>query len=242
MKIQPKAIAAVIMAVIVILEWRKGYFKGLKTYRPSLTSPPYPAFFLSLPVLMAILLPLDPFLLEGIQSFGVHYPKVVDFGGFIGKNVNFWYILGGAYLVSLVIKKEWSEKIFSALLASALTGLVVHFLKMVFLRARPDAGFGPFSLLNWDGLWKGTRAFQSFPSGDVALVAGAAAYFFYESKNRFFRWLIFLFPLSNALSRVSGSRHWFSDTAFSMGIALVLARMIWDYRKHVLNFSSHENS
>lgn len=234
MKFQPKSVIGVILAAIVIREWRKGYFKGIKTYRPSLRSRPYPALLLSLPLLMAALLPLDPFLLKVIQSFGAHYPKIVDFGGFIGRNLNFWYLMSGIYLLSLLGKKDWSEKVFGALLGSTFTGLAIHALKMMFLRARPDFDLGPLSFFNWDGLLKDQSAFQSLPSGDVALVAGAAAYFFYATKNQIFRWVIFLFPLSTALARVSGNRHWFSDTALSMGIALILARLIWDYRKETL--------
>jgi membrane-associated phospholipid phosphatase len=124
--------------------------------------------------------------------------------------------------------------VFSALLSSFVTALIVTVFKFLSLRARPYAEFGPFSFFNFHGLTQDARAFQSFPSGDVGVVAGAAAYLFFTTKNRFSGVLIFLLPLCTAFARMSANKHWPSDTLFAIGLGLIAAKFVRDYKKFKL--------
>ncbi|MFA7001384.1 MAG: phosphatase PAP2 family protein, partial [Candidatus Omnitrophota bacterium] len=104
-------------------------------------------------------------------------------------------------------------------------------LKLVFLRARPVTGEGPLSFFNLEGWGRKANLFYSLPSGDVAVVAGAAAYLFYRVKNTALRALLMLLPVLTAFSRVYKSKHWPSDTAFAVGLALLAALFVVHYER-----------
>ena len=225
------------LAAAFFLEFRKGYFKDLPAYLKSRSFKPSARTLVlilcSVPFVILFMHFADPVLLRHIQA--LHAPVaqgVVILGRFIGKNNNFWKILLTIYFLAIALRQEvWSKTAFGAILASVLTGLASTGLKWTFLRYRPDGNPNSLSFFNWDGLVKDNNLFQSFPSGDVALVTGACTYFFYAFKNHAFRWGIFLLPLATAFSRVSVNRHWPSDTLFSIFLGLVVARFVWDYRK-----------
>jgi membrane-associated phospholipid phosphatase len=101
-------------------------------------------------------------------------------------------------------------------------------LKMIFLRARPDTGVGPFVFFHWSALASDTRPYESFPSGDVAIVAGAAAVFFFKTRAPW-RWLWLILPLCTAYSRVLLNRHWPADTLASLGLGLWVAFCLSGY-------------
>lgn len=233
-----KLVIGVLLALMIYGEWKKGYFKGVRNYRKNLSFKTFRRGFFAFLFLILLLIPFDPFFLHTIQSFGARYPQIFTFGQWINRNIHFWMILISLYFLCTVCKKKGgATQVFDAILASAGAGLLCHLLKFVFLRARPDSGHSPFSFLNAGGLLDHVKQFQSFPSGDVALISGAASYFFFAAQNsslRPFRWVIFLFPLLSAMARVNGDRHWLSDTVASLGIALMVGRWIWDYRKSVL--------
>lgn len=237
-KISMKLIIGVLLALMIYGEWKKGYFKGVASYRKKLSFKTCRGVFFAFLFLTLFLIPFDPFFLDTIQSFGRQVPQIFTFGQWINRNIHFWMILISLYFLCVVCKKKGgATQVFDAILASAGAGLVCHLLKFIFLRARPDSGHSPFSFLNAGGLWDNIKQFQSFPSGDVALISGAASYFFFAVKKlslRPFRWVVFLFPLISALARVNGDRHWLSDTVASLGVALMVGRLIWDYRKSVL--------
>ena len=111
--------------------------------------------------------------------------------------------------------------------ASLIGSVIIYAVKFISLRARPYAGMGPYSFFNPAGFLEDARAFQSFPSGDVGIIAGPAAYFFFQIQNRGIRWLIWLFPLSTALSRVTFNKHWPSDTFSSFIFSILTVVLIW---------------
>ncbi len=154
--------------------------------------------------------------------------EALRFGSCLGWPAYVWTILVIGYIVGMIAKKETiSQYTSGALFSSALTALAAILLKLVFLRARPPANLGPFSFFNLEGLLKGKGMFQSLPSGDVAIIAGACAYVFYLLKDSFWRWLILLLPLCTAYARISLNKHWPSDTLASIGFSLILGRLVF---------------
>lgn len=175
----------------------------------------------------------DQAILRWIQSGKDSYlAGIIHFGDTISRNVEFWIVLGALNLLALLSRKEnLKDFAFGIFLGSALTGLIGHLLKFVFLRARPYGGFGPFSFFNIQGLTEGEHVFQSLPSGDVLLVSGASAFLFFALKNQVSRGLVFLFPLTTAVYRVAENKHWPSDTLASIGLSLIVAFFLWNHKK-----------
>lgn len=235
--LQPKPLIGITLAGILLWEWRKGYFRGWEKFQPGPFFQSCRAPLLLFPILVAAILPFDPLGLKAVQLLGARLAWFVDFGAFFSRNSNFWTLLIGTYLASLAVKQERaSQRIFGVIVGSALAGLACYLLKFVFLRARPSAGLGPLSFFNWDGLLQDTSAFQSFPSGDMGLVGGAAGYLFYAIRNRYLRWLPFLFPLATLFARIDVNRHWLSDLVCALGVSLIVSRAIWDCQKRSLLF------
>lgn len=229
---QPKLLIGIALAGALLWEWRKGYFRGWEKFQPGPFFKSCRVPLLGFPIVVAALLPFDPFLLKAVQLLGARLAWFSDFGAFLGRNSNFWAFLIGTYLVSLAARQGGaSKRILGVIVGSALAGLTCYLLKFVFLRARPSAGLGAFSFFNWDGLLHDTNEFQSLPSGDMGLMGGAACYLFYAVRNRYLRWLPFLFPLATLFARTAGNRHWFSDLVFSLGVSLIVSRAIWDCQK-----------
>ena len=223
-----KLIIEILFGIIVLQEFRNGYFAA------------FPSFFRSFPwrsyrnacfwVLVLIpLLYLDPMLLGTIQSFdSPSAEKVLNFGRMMGRNL--WWYLMGLYLTAYLSGKRKIREIFlGALLGAGLAGAIGFLFKFIFLRARPFNNLGHFSFFNIEGLTEDLNKFQSFPSGDVVIVAGTVSYLFFKSRKGYGRWLLFLLPFSTALSRVMLNRHWPSDTVAAVLIALFVGHFFSRY-------------
>ncbi len=227
-RLAPKIFVGVLLFMTLVQAVRNGDFKSFKNFNKKFSLRFYLPLLISFPIVIACLLPFDSFF-RSVLNASPWLKGITEFGSFIGDNFKFWMIFVGIHLVLRWMKKEdWAKKFFGAVLGGAFAGLTVHLLKFVFLRARPYVGLGPFTFFDYQGFLSDHRGFQSFPSGDVALVAGAASYLFYSTKSRF-RWLIFLLPLSTALARVYLDRHWVTDTVGSIFLGLILSRLVGDY-------------
>ena len=228
---QNKLFMGVLLALIIFWEYRRGYFKGTKNYLKSVSFKPYYTPLLFFMVLIILLFFLDPALLRGIQALDSPYIQgMSDFGAQISRNL--WIGLIGAYWISfLTNQKRFCRFVFGMFLSTALTGLVGHGLKLVFLRARPYGNLGPFSFFNLGGLTQNDRVFQSLPSGDVSITAGATCYLFYALRGNYFRWFVLLIPLSTAFSRVDLNRHWPSDTLAAIGVGIIVAQWMVNYEQ-----------
>lgn len=226
-----KPIVGVAVVLIFLREWREGFFNRLKGFVKKLPFRSYGGFMVAFPSVVILTLLFDPYLISVLQGFDGPFAQwIVTFGHQLGRDVNLWLGLVGFYSVaSLTGQVKWRKYIFGLLLASLMTGVLSYFLKFVFLRSRPDNLLGPYSFFNLAGLIHGKRAFQSFPSGDVAVTAGAASCLFFLIPNRILRWFSFLIPLSTAFSRIGLNRHWPSDTIASFMMSLIVAKLICDY-------------
>ena len=230
-RIAPKILTGILLFLAFFGAWRRGDFKRGK-FQPGPFPKPCLWLLISFPILAAFLLPLDGFLHRVILSVAGRsfFAPLEKFGSLISDNINFWlYLLGIYYLLRLAKQPAWAKRFLAAVLAAGLAGLACHGLKFIFLRARPYTGLSPFSFFNWEKFAGDPKAFQSFPSGDVAIVSGAAGYFFYAFPNRPLRWLILLLPLCTAFARVSLNRHWVSDTAASLWLGFIISRGVWNY-------------
>lgn len=227
-RLAPKIFVGALLFITLVLAWRRGDLKGFKDFKRNFSWRRYLILLLGFPLAVILFMPLDITLRALIPNLaGMKW--VTEFGSFIGDNFKYWFIVIGIHLAFVIFKKEdWARKFFGAVLSGAVTGLAVHLLKFVFLRARPYTGLTPFVFFDQAGYAADHRGFQSFPSGDVGLVAGAATYLFYSTRHPL-RWLFFLLPLSTALARVYLDRHWFSDTVGSFCLSLILGRLVWDY-------------
>ena len=229
LRLGPKLTIAVLLFLAIFQAWKKGYFKDLRQ-RQKLSLKPYAVLLITFPLLIAALLPFDEFMLHAVQSWSKHFIWVVEFGRFIGGNVTFWAFLVAVYFLCGFFRRElWGQRILGVILGSVATALVCHGMKFLFMRARPYTGHSPLDFFNLSGFMTDYRAFQSFPSGDVALVGGGASYIFYANPNRRLRWLVFLLPLATAIARVSLNRHWVSDTVGSFWLSLIVCRGVWNY-------------
>jgi membrane-associated phospholipid phosphatase len=236
-----KPLTGILIALIVVLELWRGYFKGFKGYCRSFSIKPYLFVLVLIPILVLLLLPFDYTILRFVQSLNetpVRY--FYYFGSQMGDDI--WIYIFAVYFLFLAFKRESTPAVFGAILGVALTGLLATILKMILMRARPMMEMGPFSFFNLDAILKDEGHFQSFPSGDVAIVAGAATYFFFALKNPV-RYLIFLIPISTAFARVSLHRHWPSDVLTSIILSIIVARFLTDFadsRKTICSTKPHE--
>lgn len=214
------------VALTVILEARSGYFSSFKRFSAAgFTGAPlffYPAVFFA--VLFAFF--WDANILHFLQSLNDPATALVSgIGRFLGKKM--LVVLIGFYLVSAVFRHVSVHRMVRGMLfASALSGLVITVLKFTFMRARPSGGLGPYCFFNLDGTMHGQHVFQSFPSGDVAVVAGAFGYLFYAVKSKYLRLLCVLTVLATALSRIQRNSHWPSDTLAAFAIGFAVSRWI----------------
>lgn len=219
------------IVLIVLREWRDGFFSRLKGFLKEISFESYRGLAIAFPCAVIFTLFLDPYLTTLLQGLkGPFVESITTFGHRLGRDVNLWIGLAGLYsLASLTGRIKWRRYTFGILLGSLSSGILAHLLKFVFLRSRPDNQLGPYSFFNLGGLLGGERAFQSLPSGDVAVVAGASSCLFFMIPHRTLRWFVFLLPLSTAFSRIGLNRHWPSDTVASLMMSLVVAKFICDY-------------
>lgn len=219
------------VVLIILREWRDGFFNRLKGFLKEISFQSYRGLVIALPSAVVLTLFLDPYLIKVLQGFDGPFARwIITFGHRLGRDVNLWIGLIGLYaLASLTGRIKWRRYVFGVILGSLLTSTLAHFLKFVFLRSRPDNQLGPYSFFNFTEFAEGGRAFQSLPSGDVAVVAGASSCLFFMIPNRILRWFVFLLPLSTAFSRIGLNRHWPSDTVGSFMMSLIVAKFICDY-------------
>ena len=226
LEILPKVLTISAVVMVAFLEIFQGYFRGWKTCWQQggwLRLDGTHAAVLC--VLMGLMFFGDPAVRGAIQAHDDSWAAAAfsNFGHQLGRYL--FVILAGLYAAGLALKnRESCRMVFGMILTSAVTALLITLLKFTFLRARPFAGLGPLSFFHWKGLIHDDRTFQSFPSGDVAIVSGAAAYLFYMLKQPLLRWLPVMALLSTVFSRISRNRHWPSDTIGSILIALIVAK------------------
>jgi len=148
-------------------------------------------------------------------------------GAHLGRWI--WLYVALAYWVMRILRLPRMAKLFSfALTTTLFTAVVTHGLKFLIARARPYENLGALSWFNHAGGVQDRRGFQSFPSGDAAIVAAVAFFFFYATPSRFWRWLWLLFPLATAFSRVTLNKHWPSDT---LGAWILANAFAWLFYK-----------
>ena len=207
-----KLLMVALFLLMLLLEWRKGHIKIAPSCLLKTNWGLYGKILFLFGALSIGISFLDPLLVGIVQ--GVRHPLfawAADGGGWLGRSVNLWFILAAGYFIFLIFpwfrRRLEASRIFSCLLSVALASILSSGIKRIFLRARPDAHQGHLSFFNFDGLTRNETLFQSFPSGDVAVVAGAASCLFFIIRNRFLRWLPLLLPLCTAFARISANRH-----------------------------------
>lgn len=233
-----KAVTIIIiiaLSTIAIWQQRKlGYFSQFKIYlRNSAGRLCLQLFLLS--VIYVGLLFVDPPFLKLLQS--IQFPffqNLLDFGAWLGKRGHLWLvILSGYFLFAWVKNNQGKQLAFGSFLSMLSTVNIAFILKHIFFRARPGMNDGPFSFFHiGSGSWN-KNAFLAFPSGDVAIVAGASIFLFYNIKNIYVRLILLVLPLLTALSRMSLNRHWPSDVIFSIGLGFIFALFIRQYELKV---------
>jgi membrane-associated phospholipid phosphatase len=229
----PQIAIAFSFFAIFLEQWQKGYFKRVKSYFGTFNIKPYLIIFVLFIVLFVPIFIFDLYLIKQVEA--AEGQKWVDwiarFGRQIGRNNNFWMYVILAYFVSRRLFKKQAIHFLGVILSSALAGIVCTVMKFTFLRARPENNLGPYSFFHLDGALKDSSLFQSFPSGDVVLVAGAAGYCFFALRRYAVRWFIFLLPLATAISRMARNDHWPSDTLVSVGLGVMMGKLVWDYHQ-----------
>ncbi|MCM8774925.1 MAG: phosphatase PAP2 family protein [Candidatus Omnitrophica bacterium] len=229
----PKIWTIVLVCLILYRELENGYFKGFVPYLKTVSFRPYIRILVFFGIFLVAVFFLDPFLSTKTVQFK-HQTwaiLVADFGGFLGRQVNPWVFLTLFYGVGILWQRRmlprWS---FGGLLSGTLTVLLASVFKFCFLRARPYAELGHLSFFNVAGILEDDRAYQSFVSGDVAIVAGISCYFLYQLRNTFFlRWLVLLLPLATGFARIYAGKHWPSDVVLAMGLGLLMAKFVSQY-------------
>ncbi len=217
--------------VTVAFEAKGGYFSRFRRF-----SLPYAVrvrFFYPVIFLILLVFAWDENILRFLQSLNSPaIALIASAGRFLGKRM--LVILVALYVFSAVLRRLGIyPTIRGMLFASALAGLLITLFKFTFLRARPYTGLGPCSFFNPAGIMH-DHGFQSFPSGDVAVVAGAFGYLFWVLKNKYLRLLCVLTVLSTALSRIQRNSHWPSDTLAAFAVGFTVAWWIKQQEPHKL--------
>ncbi|MDP3920884.1 MAG: phosphatase PAP2 family protein [Candidatus Omnitrophota bacterium] len=229
----PKIITIIIIAAVLIGQWRAGYFRRIAAYAGAVGRKFYLRGIL-IPVvpLLACIMLLDPALMSAARSW--QHPVAAflgSFGGMLGRNIHPWMFLAFLYCAGLLARrKALSNAAFGACLSAVLAAALSFALKFLFLRARPYGDFGHLSFFNFDGVLKDARVYQSFTSGDVAIVA-AIAFFLFKVNAHFSRWFLILLPLCTAFARVYANKHWPSDVFLAVWVGLCSASFIYHYEK-----------
>jgi len=114
---------------------------------------------------------------------------------------------------------ELGHSLWQSVDASAVSAVGATGLKLVFGRARPNAGQGP-------NQWFKGRGNQSFPSGEVTLQASFVTPLIvnYAERNPWM-WALEVLPLYDGVARMKSQAHWQSDVL--VGWALGTAAGYW---------------
>lgn len=230
---QPKALMIVMITLISVLELRSGYFRGFLPYLKNVKLAPYLLILLVSAAGVLCVTFADEALLRFLRELGPGILKdfLIPIGGFLGKFYGLWLILAGLYLLFYVLKqRDTAGCFFSAILSSALSGLLAHIIKHLFQRARPFTDNGPYHFFDLQGLLESSREFQSFPSGDVAVVAGAIGYLFLRLKGSPLRYFLLVLPILTGFSRVANNKHWPSDALLAIGIGFAAGYFMYQFR------------
>ncbi len=220
------------LIIIFSYESHQGYFSKLGLYWKNMQFDFYLKWFALLAVSITGSFFLDAPLLKSIQQIHSPFLEVISkFGGQLGGGQTPWLLIAGCYVLAILSRsKNWRRRVFSAFLSVVLTGNACVILKRTILRARPETLQGTFSFFNPGGFFH--APFQSFPSLDVIMVAGAAGFLFYAVRNRFLRLFLLALPFTTALSRISKNVHWPSDALFSIGLGFLIGLFVWRYQKY----------
>jgi len=224
----PKLAVILCVAFIVVREARRGYFAALCQQFPALKRRPFLDGFLVLLALTVTGLPFDPFLLERVQALsGPFWKAVIETGGFAGRHIHPWVMAVGFWALAVLMRRAPAERLARGILFSgALASLLTQALKFLLLRARPFGQEGAWSFLNISGLLGDSRVYQSFPSGDVVVVAGMIFYLVLFLSRFKAAWILALLPAATAMSRINADKHWPTDTLFAIGLGLMTAALI----------------
>ncbi len=235
-------IAVACFCAILCTEWRRRYFEHISIFVHCLDGTVYVRLLLRSVLFTVFVASGDLFLRRTIQ--GIQHPLLkaaLHVGGWLGGSIRFWLIVFPVYAISLVLQKPIVRaRVFGCLLSVAVASLLCTVIKWIIARARPYSHLGPLSFFNWSRVAHHGSMFQSFPSGDTIVVAATAWYVVSWLPRSSLRWLILVLPLMTALSRVFLDQHWSSDTMFSIGLALVSARLIVQYERFTAQHSETE--
>jgi membrane-associated phospholipid phosphatase len=229
-----KPLAFIFVALCLIREIRRGAFTPLGSYWKSVSPRPYLLLLAGTALLSGILILFADAPVAGwAKSLGCPCAAEISrIGGILGHGADPWCFIGAVYCLGILLKRpRIAQTSFYCLCSSALASGLTALLKYTFLRARPLTGLGPWSFFHPEGLRRHGGNFHSLASGDVAVVAAAAAYLFYSVKNFFFRSCLLLLPAMTAFSRIYKNKHWISDTVFATGLAFAAALFVFNYHR-----------
>lgn len=207
------------------IEWKNGYFKGagrkfaVRQLRPAAIA----AFGICLVLVFAFDQPIRDFV-HSMNQGVVHV--FILLGAFLGYHMNIIIAVSVLYAAGAALRsRELRYLAFGTMLSSTVTALSSSVFKILFMRARPYKDLGPYCFFQLDGLVRLKKQYQSLPSGDVAIVAGAVSFVFFSTKHPA-RYLLFLLPLFTAMSRIQLNMHWPSDTLAAFGLSLLFGCLL----------------
>ena len=220
-----KILLAALILLVLIRDWSANRENVLRSETGALVSGPVgllAAIFAGLTIITVL---FDGPILRFVRSAQDPLAtSLKNLGGVIGHNYYFWCCLLCIYFVTKFAKwKQASGAVYAAMLSAGVTACTCYLAKLIFLRARPETGFGPLSFFNHAAYAMDKGMFLSLPSGDVAIVAGAAVSLSFSLNSRRLLVFLLLVPFMTAFSRVSLNRHWPSDTLVAFAIGMLVA-------------------
>jgi membrane-associated phospholipid phosphatase len=160
----------------------------------------------------------------GGGPFGVDHLVSYDNSGIWARsnqqllmNATILTVIGGSF--ALGDQDKLGDTFWRSLDSMALSAVVAQGGKLIFQRKRPSQSSDP------NEFFKGTQ-YQSFPSGEVAAIAGAVTPFVVEyGRDHPAVYALELLPLYDSIARVKVHGHWQSDVLVGWGIGT--AAGIW---------------